>query len=50
VLVDPDTRRVEVFRRTPGDQWVLHDMSDGDTLHIASLDLRVPLAEVFAGM
>jgi hypothetical protein len=34
------------FRRL----WVLHDMSDGDTLEAACLGLRVPLAEVFAGI
>jgi Uma2 family endonuclease len=50
ILVDPDTRRVEGFRRGADDLWVLHDMSDGDTLEVASLGLRVPLAEVFAGM
>jgi Uma2 family endonuclease len=50
VLVDPDTRRVEAFRRNAQGEWVLHDMSDGDTLHVASLDVSVPLAEVFAGI
>ncbi len=50
ILIDPDTRRVEGFRRGADGFWVLHDMSDGDTLHAASLDLRVPLAEVFAGI
>jgi len=50
VLVDPDTRRVEAFRRNAQGAWVLHDMSDGDTLHAASLDVSVPLAEVFAGI
>ena len=50
ILVDPDTRRVEGFRRRADGLWVLHDMSDGDTLEAASLGLRVPLAEVFAGI
>ena len=50
ILVDPDTRRVEGFRRTADDQWVLHDMSDGHTLEAASLGLSVPLADVFAGI
>lgn len=50
ILVDPDTRRVEGFRRGADGLWVLHDMSDGDTLEAASLGLRVPLAEVFAGI
>lgn len=50
VLVDPDTRRVEAFRRNAQDQWVLHDMSEGDTLEIGSLALRLPMAEVFEGV
>jgi Uma2 family endonuclease len=50
ILVDPDTRRVEGFRRGADGLWVLHDMSDGDTLEAACLGLRVSLAEVFAGI
>jgi Uma2 family endonuclease len=50
ILVDPETRRVEAFRRTAENQWVLHDMSETDTLHAASLKLSVPMAEVFAGI
>ena len=50
ILVDPDTRRVEGFRRGSDGLWVLHDMSDGDTLEAACLGLHVPLAEVFAGI
>jgi len=50
ILVDPETRRIEGFRRTAEGQWVLHDMSDGDTLEAGCLGLRVPLSEVFAGI
>lgn len=50
ILVDPDTRRVEGFHRNAEGLWVLHDMSDGDTLEAASLGLRVPMSEVFAGI
>jgi Uma2 family endonuclease len=50
ILVDPENRRVEAFRRTADSQWVLCDMSEADTLHAASLNLSVPMAEVFAGM
>jgi Uma2 family endonuclease len=50
ILVDPDTCRVEGFRRGADGLWVLHDMSDGDTLEAACLGLRVPLSEVFAGI
>ena len=50
ILVDPDTRRVEAFRKGTDGLWVLHDMSDGDTLHAASIEARMPLAEVFDGI
>ena len=50
ILVDPDTRRVEAFRRNEASQWVLHDMSDVDTLEVASLDLRFAMAAVFDGV
>jgi Uma2 family endonuclease len=50
LLVDPDTRRVEAFRRTPENQWVLYDMSEDSTLQVASLGLNVPMAEVFDGL
>ena len=50
LLVDPDSRRVEAFRRNEQDQWVLHDMSDGDTLEVASLAVSLPMAQVFEGV
>ena len=50
ILVDPDTRRVESFRRNEQGQWVLHDMSDGSALEAASVGASVPLVEVFDGV
>ena len=50
ILVDPESRRVESFRRGADGLWVFHDMSDGGTLEAACLDLTVPLDEVFAGI
>lgn len=50
VLVDPDEQRVEAFRRTPAGEWVLHDMSDGTTLDLASIGCPVALTDVFAGI
>ncbi len=50
ILVDPDTRRVEGFRRSEQGQWILHDMSDGDVLEAASIGATVPLAQVFDGI
>ena len=40
-LIDPDTRRVEVFR--PGDDalWKLFDMSDSEALEFASVGTRI---------
>lgn len=52
VLVDPETRRVESFRRTEsgtGD-WLFRDMSDGAAMVLASLGCEVALADVFAGV
>ena len=50
VLVDPDTRRVEAFRRNAVGDWMLHDMSDDDAFVAASLDLIVAMTDVFAGI
>jgi Uma2 family endonuclease len=50
VLIDPETRDVEVFRRNAEGLWVLYDMTAGNHLHLASIDARIPLVEVFAGV
>jgi Uma2 family endonuclease len=50
ILVDPETRRVEAFRRGADDRWVLDDMSESDTLVAASVGCRVAMADVFDGI
>jgi Uma2 family endonuclease len=50
ILVDPDSRRVEAFRRGADDVWSLYDMSDDDTMEAASIDCRILLADVFDGV
>lgn len=50
VLIDPETRRIDTFRRGADDLWVLHDMSERVLLDIACLDAQVALADVFAGL
>ncbi len=50
VLVDPETRRVEAFRRTPDNQWLFDDMSAEPTIRLASIDQAIPLADVFDGI
>lgn len=47
VLVDIDTRRVEVFRRQPGNEWLLHDYAGEPACHFASVDLTLSLDTVF---
>jgi Uma2 family endonuclease len=50
LLIDPDTRRVEAFRRNDQDLWVLHDMSESESLEVACLEARVPMNQVFDGV
>jgi Uma2 family endonuclease len=49
-LIDPDTRRVECFRFDGRGQWIFHDLSESPELVAASIDVSVPLAELFADM
>ena len=50
VLIDPDTRRVEVFRRNERQLFELHDQSGAAELHLACVDLHLAMAEVFDGL
>jgi Uma2 family endonuclease len=50
ILVDPDSRRVEAFRRGADDIWSLFDMSDDDTMEATSVGCRVLLSDVFDGV
>ena len=49
-LIDPDTRRVEVYRLGTDGLWNLFDMSDGPDLDLATVDARIALEAVFKGM
>lgn len=50
VLIDPDSRSVEVFRRNERGLFELHDFTDAQTLELASVQVRIPLADVFSGL
>ncbi len=50
ILVDPETRRIEAFRRNADNLWVLHDMSQDEAMLAPCVDCRVALAEVFDGV
>jgi Uma2 family endonuclease len=50
VLIDPDNRRVEVFRRNERQLFELHDQSGQSEMHLASVGLRLAMGEVFDGV
>lgn len=47
VLVDPEQRRIELYRRGAGDVWTLHDIAPGAQLILDSLSTRVDWDRVF---
>lgn len=49
-LIDPDSRRVEVFRPSEDGHWKLFDMSEDETLILETLDCRLELTALFKGM
>ena len=50
ILIDPETRRIEAFRRNADTQWVLYDMSQDEAMLAPCIAARVTLAEVFDGV
>ncbi len=49
-LVDPETRRVEVFRIGADGLWALHDMSESAMVTLASVGCEVTMVAVFEGV
>ncbi len=47
VLIDPDRRTVEIFRRTDGGDWLLATRDGARGLVLKSLEFEAPLAAVF---
>lgn len=47
VLIDVEARRVEVFRRQPGNEWLLHDYAGEATCVFDSVQLTLPMETVF---
>ena len=50
VLIDPETRSVDVFRRNADGLFVLHDQTGGAMLNLASIECTVAMADVFEGV
>jgi Uma2 family endonuclease len=47
VFIEPDTRRLEVYRKGNDGHWVLYDFTGMADLELASLELRLPSHEIF---
>ena len=47
LIIDIEARRVECFRRTDDNDWLLHDYVGEVDCHLHSLDFSLPLAEIF---
>lgn len=50
VLVDPDTRRLEVYRPLPDGSCTFFDMSEQADLALESINCKIPLSQLFKGM
>lgn len=48
VLVDVDTRRTDVYRKNAEGFWVLHPFEHGESVQLASVDLLLPDADLYA--
>ncbi len=46
-MVDIEARRVECFWRNAENRWELYEFAEGGVRWFASIDLAMPLAEVF---
>ena len=47
VLVDPDRLCVDCFRRDATNHWVLYPFGPGDTVELASVELRAPIESFY---
>ncbi|MDP2830017.1 MAG: Uma2 family endonuclease [Sulfuricellaceae bacterium] len=47
VLVDIETRHVEVFRRQPGEEWRLHDYSGEASCRLDAVGLTLTMEQIF---
>ncbi|MDZ8085677.1 MAG: Uma2 family endonuclease [Nostoc sp. DedQUE12b] len=47
VLISPDRMSVECFRRNDEGHWVLYPYEKGEEVHLASVDFRCAIAEIY---
>jgi Uma2 family endonuclease len=48
LLADPETRSLEVFRRTGDGSWLLRSYSEDERIHLESCGMELPVAEALA--
>ncbi|WP_348946077.1 Uma2 family endonuclease [Chitinibacter sp. FCG-7] len=47
VLIDGESRYVQVYRRTDNGEWIFKGYTPEETLHLASIDFSVTLADLY---
>lgn len=47
VLIDPDTRRIEYYRRTQGKRWELQEIEPEQPLQLQCLEVEIARQKVF---
>lgn len=47
LLIDPDTRRCDLYRLGADGLWVLHPVDPGQAVRLASVDLEIPAATLW---
>ena len=47
VLIDPDLRRIEHYRRSQDERWELQDVAPEQALVLESLEVSIPWQKVF---
>lgn len=50
LLIDPDTRSVDLFRRDANGNWVLIDVGNSGEVELASVGVRLAIASIFEGV
>jgi Uma2 family endonuclease len=50
VLISQSAQRIEVFRRYNSKLWLLQTYTTGETIQLQSINLEIPIAEIYAGI
>jgi Uma2 family endonuclease len=50
VLVDPERRKIWLYRKNQADEWVLHDFQEGAEVDFASVGCRLLQSDIFEGV